>query len=292
MRRSRRPALPLLPLLRAYAGAGLPSADDLVRLPALGPRFGAILSARTGLLSETFLDGAAPDDFQAALLRFYEATVQPPLHAAVLSRRAGMVRHALAHLLHSPDPWPQKAERCLGADGPYHVAGLGPAFWTALFQALDPARQAGWTPATVVGLRRLGLARWPAHAAAAEVHAGLLKGHAHIRAREPGLTGPHIDHFLTLAALMQGRDLWSGARRLETAGAGIDLEAVIRQERDAATSAPATEGARPGAGAGACGDRGGAGVPGWRPARRRPGRGRPRQRETALRSTGRLTARR
>jgi len=231
MRRSRRPALPLLPLLRAYAAAARPSAEDLARLPALGPRFAAILSARDGLLSEAFLDGAAPADFQTALLRFYEAAVAVPLHAAVLVRRAGMVRHALAHLLRSPDPLPHKAERCLCAGGPYHVAGLGPSFWTALFQGLDPARHVGWTPATVVGLRRLGLARWPAHAGAAEIHAVLVEAHARIRALEPALTGLHVDHFLTLTALMQGRDLWSGARRLETVGTGLDLDAVIRQER-------------------------------------------------------------
>jgi hypothetical protein len=231
MRRSRRPALPLVPLLRAYAADGLPSPGDLARLPALGPRFAAILSARDGLLSEAFLDGASSEDFQTELLRFYEATVAPPLHAGMLARRAGMVRHALAHLLRSPDPLPQKAERCLRPGGPYHVAGLGPSFWTALFQALDPSRYAGWTPAAVVGLRRLGLARWPSHAAPAEIHAGILEAHARIRALEPGLTGPHVDHFLTLAALMAGRDLWSGARRLGAAGAGIDLDAVIRQER-------------------------------------------------------------
>src|SRR5689334_12757208 len=108
MRRSCRPALPLLPLLGAYAGAGLPSADELVRLPALGPRFGAVLAARDGLLSEAFLDGASPDEFRTTLLRFYEATVRPPLHGAAAARRAGLVRHALAHLLRSPDPLPQK----------------------------------------------------------------------------------------------------------------------------------------------------------------------------------------
>jgi MoxR-like ATPase/uncharacterized protein (DUF2461 family) len=220
-----------LPLLRAYAAAGLPSTDDLGHLPALGPRFAAILGAGNGLLSEEFLDGAAADDFQTTLLRFYEAVVQPPLHAAVLVCRAGMVRHALAHLLRSPDPLLHKVERCLCAGGPYHVAGLGPSFWTALFQGLDPARQPGWIPATVTGLRRLGLARWPAHAGAGEIHTLLLDAHAHIRALEPALTGLHIDHFLTLAALMQGRDLWSGARRLETIGTGLDLDAIIRQER-------------------------------------------------------------
>ena len=62
--------LPLLPLLRAYANAGLPSADDFRRLPALGPRFDAIRSARDGLLSEAFLDGASADDFQSASAPF------------------------------------------------------------------------------------------------------------------------------------------------------------------------------------------------------------------------------
>jgi hypothetical protein len=231
MRRSRRPALPLSPLLRAYVGAGLPSPDDLSRLPALGPRFGAILSARSGLLSDTFLDGATPDEFQAALLRFYEAVVQPPLHGAALARRAGMVRHALAHLLRSPDPLPQKAGRCLRGDGPYHVAGLGPSFWAALFQGLDPGQLVGWTHGTAVGLRRLGMTRRPTHAAAGDAYAAILRAGARVRALEPALTGLHVDHFLILVALMQGRDLWSGARRLGAVGAGVDLEAIIRQER-------------------------------------------------------------
>src|SRR5207237_3585673 len=101
----------------------------------------------------------------------------------------------------------------------------------ALFQRLDPTRHAGWTAATVAGLRRLGLARWPAHAGAADIHAVMLQAAEHLRSIEPALTGLHVDHFLTLVALMHGRDLWSGARRLETVGASIDLEAIIRQER-------------------------------------------------------------
>jgi hypothetical protein len=231
MRRNRRPALPLLPLLRAYTSAGLPAREDLARLPALGPRFAAILSAREGLLSEPFLDDAGPAEFETILTRFYEATVRPPLHGAVVRRRAGLVRHALAHLVRSPDALALKGRRCLGVDGPYHVAGLGPAFWTALLQALDPGRPAAWTPATAVGLRRLRLARWPAHAAAAEIYAAHLRACAAIQAHEPALSGLHVEHFLTLVALMQGRDLWSGGRRMEAAGTGIDLDAVIRQER-------------------------------------------------------------
>ncbi len=231
MRRSRRSALPLLPLLRAYAAAGLPPVEQLARLPVLGPRFAAILSARDGLLSETFLDSASPEEFEAILFRFYEATVQPPLHGAAVRRRAGLLRHALAHLVRSPDSLVQKAQRCLRPDGAYHVAGLGPSFWTALFQGFDLSRSTGWTPAVGSGLRRLGLARWPAQARAAEVYAVLLRSCAAIQARDPALTGLHVEHFLTLVSLMQGRDLWSGTRRLEATGTGIDLEAIIRQER-------------------------------------------------------------
>src|SRR4051812_15897697 len=91
--------LPLRPLLRAYVEAGPPDKEGLSRLPALGPRFRAVLAAPAEFLSEAFVDQAAEADFQAALLRFYEAVTPFPLHADALRRRAGMVRHALGHLL-------------------------------------------------------------------------------------------------------------------------------------------------------------------------------------------------
>ncbi len=229
MRVSRRQQLPLLPLLRAYGGSL--SAVDLDRLPALGARFAAVRSARGDVLAEAFLDGAAPDDFAAALVRFYEACVRPPLHVDVVRRRAGMVRHALGHLLRGSEPLARKAERCLRADGAYYVPGLGPSFWSALFQALDPTRNAGCTPATLTGLRRLGLARWPSHADAAHVYTTILKIYDRLRGLDPALTARHLDHFLSLAALMRGRDLWSASDGLDLVGPGIDLEALIRQER-------------------------------------------------------------
>src|SRR5438128_428568 len=102
MRAPRRPTLPLAPLLRAYADAGPPTAD---RLDA-EPRARAVRAARTDWLHDDFLDAASAADFQTAALAFYEAVVQPPLHAGSLKRRAGLVRHGLAHLLRSPDPLP------------------------------------------------------------------------------------------------------------------------------------------------------------------------------------------
>ena len=291
MRSSRRQHLPLLPLLRAYVGRGLLSVDDLGRLPSLGARFRAIQTAQSQFLSETFVDGAGTDEFQAALLPFYEACVQPPLHGEVLCRRAGMVRHALAHLLRCPESLARKAVRCLAADGPYHIPGLGPAFWSALFQGLDPLRHAGWTPATVVGLHRLGLARWPAHADPGQVYQAILRAHGHLHGLEPDLTGLHIDHFLTLAALMQGRDLWSGAVRLDGTGPGLDLQALLRQERvhlplrrRLKEQGRALEQARIAHGNGSRRQ-------GWTRPCGGPGGGRPGRRHAGPRSTGRLRAR-
>src|SRR5581483_5289831 len=109
-----------------------------------------------------------------------------------------------------PDPLPRKAARCLATDGAYSVPGLGPAFWSALFQGLDPQRHPAWTPAVITGLRRLGLDAWQAHDGPAAVYATLLETYARLRASHPGLTALHVDHFLTLVARMRGRDLFVG----------------------------------------------------------------------------------
>ena len=136
MKTSTRQHLPLAPLLHAYTRAGVPSMGELHHLPNLGPRFAAILSATVKFLFADFLDNASAADLGDAVVRFYEACVQPPLHVETLRRRAGIVRHGLAYLLCGRDPLPIKAAACLDASGAYHVAGLGPSFWSALLQAL------------------------------------------------------------------------------------------------------------------------------------------------------------
>jgi uncharacterized protein (DUF2461 family) len=223
--------LPLAPLLRAYTDAGVPTGADLGQLPGLGPRFQAVLAEASDGLRASSVDDAREEDFRVALVCFYEACVQPPLHVETVRRRAGMVRHALAHLLRCPDPLPRKAERCLGSGGPYHVPGLGPAFWSALFQLLDPLQHPAWTPAVEVGLRRLGLVRWSAQHGLGQVYAAILNVYTELLKQHPGLSALHLDHFLTLVATMQGRDLWSNAARLDGALPGADLAALIRQER-------------------------------------------------------------
>jgi hypothetical protein len=226
-----RSGLPLAPLLRAYTEAGIAPGADLGQLPGLGPRFQAVLAASRDFLHSPFVDQAGVGDFETALAGFYTACVQPPLHVETLRRRAGVVRHALGHLLRCPDPLARKAERCLNPGGAYYVAGLGPSFWSAVFQGLDPLQHPAWTPAVETGLRRLGLARWPGQGNPGETYAALLDVYGELLKSNPGLSALHLDHFFTLAAAMQGRDLWSGARRLEAVIPGLDLPAIIRQER-------------------------------------------------------------
>jgi hypothetical protein len=231
MKAHARSCLPLGPLLRAYVDAGIAPGADLAELPDLGPRFRAVLAAGKSFLNAAFVDTASEPDMQAALAGFYEACVRPPLHFEVLRRRAGVVRHALGHLLRSGDPLARKAERCLDPMGPYHVAGLGPSFWSALFQGLDPVHHPAWTPATEMGLQRLGLARRPAHAGPGPVYASILGVYAELLGRNRDLSALHLDHFFSLVAAMQGRDLWSSAARLDPPAPHPDLAAVIRAER-------------------------------------------------------------
>jgi MoxR-like ATPase len=225
MRAHRRLTLPLAPLLRAYAEAGPPSPEQLGHCPELGPRVRAVRAARADWLGDDFLDGAGADDFRAAVQRFYEAVVCLPLHTATLARRAGVVRHGLAHLLRSPDPVPVKLGRCVDPAGPYYVAGLGPAFWSGVAQAMDPDHNPAWTPPVVAGLRRLGLVKARRAEVPGKTYADLLAAYRHILARQPILTAQHLDHFLTLAARMRGRDLWAGA------DAADPLPPLIRRER-------------------------------------------------------------
>ncbi len=224
MRHPRRPPLPLTPLLRAYADAGLVPVAELGKLPALGPRFRAVLAARDRLLREDFLDRAPEDEFREALAEFYQSCVQPPLQLAVLGRRAGLVRHALGHLLRCPDPLPHRVERLLSPQGAYHIPGLGPSFWSALFQALDPQRHPGWLPTTLAGLRRLGLAPRDRGAGPGAVYAELIEAYTRVRELEPGLTALHMDHFLAQVATLRGRALGAGTL-------GPDLPTMIRRER-------------------------------------------------------------
>jgi MoxR-like ATPase/uncharacterized protein (DUF2461 family) len=210
MRSSCREALPLLPLLHAYRAAGPPSLAELHQLPGLGPRFAAVLSATVKFLFDDFLDGSRDDSFLEAVERFY-ASVSPPLHLETLRKRAGFVRHAVVHLVRGKAPLQERLQACLSPTGAYRVAGLGPAFWSALVQGLSPARHPGWTPATRTGLDRLGLDRPAPAAGPAGVYSSLLAVHGRIRSAAPELSALHADHFLSLLAVMPGRNLHEGA---------------------------------------------------------------------------------
>jgi hypothetical protein len=217
MRSSCREALPLVPLLHAYTAAGVPSLADLHHLPGLGSRNAAVLSATAKFLFADFLDGASDSDFRDALDRFYTDVVSPPLHRETLRRRAGFIRHAVIHLVRGRDPVPDRLQACLEPAGVYRVAGLGAGFWSALVQALAPARHPGWTPAIRAGLDRLGLLHVAAGSGPARVYAALTEVYRRIRcaARQADLLlALHIDHFLSLVAVMPGRDLHEGAAAL------------------------------------------------------------------------------
>src|SRR5262249_40307774 len=134
--------------------------------------------------------------------------VRPPLHRETVLRRAGFLRHGLAFLLRGRDPLPAKVEACLAPAGAYHVAGLGPQFWSALLQALQPSRHPGWTPEVLQGLRRTGLLRHHDGARPAVINAELCAAYARIQTLQPGLSALHVDHFLSLVAAMRGRHLF------------------------------------------------------------------------------------
>lgn len=206
-----RQLLPLDPLVRAYADSGR---------RAVGDRVAAIRNARVDWFNDAFLDAASLVDFAAAIVGFYTATVDPPLHAIVLTRRAGLVRHGIAHLLRNADPLPIKLGRCLDIGGPYREPGLGASFWTAVAQALDPDANPRWTPATLAGLRRLVSVRDDPTA----TYARFLAVARRVRSAAD-LSAADVDDFLALVGRMRGRDVLSAANDPDP------LVLAVRRER-------------------------------------------------------------
>jgi 5-methylcytosine-specific restriction enzyme B len=208
MHTSKRYPLPLIPLLHAYTSR-MPGIGELGRLPGIGPRFAAIQGATARFLFNDFVDSASNADLSEALTRFYEACAEAPVHTASLQRKIGMVRHGLAHLLRGRDSLAKKSNSYLALSGAYHVPGLGPSLWCALFQAMDSSRNPGWNRVTRAGLYRLGLARTAPSAMPDAVYGDLQHAYAKIQALAPSLSALHVDHFLTRVAGMVGRDLWA-----------------------------------------------------------------------------------
>jgi len=232
MKSRRQDGLPLVPLLDAYVAAGLPSRTQLAQVPGWGQRVQAILDAPRQLLLDTFLDRAGSDQWQQTLDTFYRAVVAPPLHAATIRHKAGFLRHTLAYLLRSTDPITIKCHNCIAAEGAYHVAGLGPSFWSALLQALNPSRHPAWTPAVEAGVRRLDQLGWQPHDPPQTIYQTLLDLQGRFQRQVPGLSALHLEHFLSLIAQMDGCDLWSGAHRLTPAAPALDLQGTLRQVRE------------------------------------------------------------
>ncbi len=231
MKVRRRNQLPLEPLVHAYLSPGLPSRTQLGQIPGLGDRIQAILSAPRELLYETFLNQAETARWQKALVAFYTATVYPPLHEEFLRTRAEMVRHALGYLLRGRDPWPRKFAACLSAEGAYHVPGLGPSFWSALIQALNPSRHPAWTPTVLEGMQRVGLITRLVPKRPEQIYTTLLELQGQLQQRWPALSALHGEHFFSLVAEMQDRELWAGAHRLRPGSPHLDLSATLHQMR-------------------------------------------------------------
>jgi hypothetical protein len=213
----RRATLPVAALLRVYAESASACADPQ------GARFVAIRSAGEWLRDDA-LDAIPADEFYERLVSFYEAVASPALHSANVGRRAALIRHGLSHLLRCPDPLPVKLARCLVDNGPYFVTGLGPSFWSAAAQVLDPLHHPTWTRQTIAGLTRLGLFGRNVVGPAA-TYAALLAVYRRLQDREPTLTALQIDHFVSLVAHMDGRELGTGDEVIDP------LPALVRRER-------------------------------------------------------------
>lgn len=157
-------------------------------------------------------------------------------HAGVFTREVRFVRFALAHLFRGHDPLPDRVSRCATPGEPYHIPGIGPAFWSALARAADPCETPWWSPAVEHGLFALGM--FPEKPRAlGERFATVLNGCVQIRDAAPHLDADRVSDFLARVAAMSGRELPSHPDPLASAWASSPDE-IRRALREVRTRLP------------------------------------------------------
>jgi 5-methylcytosine-specific restriction enzyme B len=186
---------------------------------------------------EDWLDGATDAVLAADLRRFAESVLPVSYHPEVFTRQVRFLRHALAHLVRGRDPLPERLARCITPGEPYHVAGLGPGFWSAAVRDLQPETGPLWCPATESGLRALALLPDSTRGYAGRF-AAVLDGFARVREAAPDLTPDQVTDFLELISRMRGRELPSAPATAGASAWGADPEEIRRAVREVRTRVP------------------------------------------------------
>jgi hypothetical protein len=222
------------------------SAADPAEFPLLGTRIRAITAARTSWLNADFITSAPDPVFRAAVRDFYCACVRSGWHADVIDRHADRLRRGATQFLDAPTPAARRLDECLVPGGALFVPGLGPAFWSAVLQALSPGAAPAWTPDVVAGLARLAMWLPGAGAAPAVFYAALSLAYAEIRRQAPGMTSFQIDEFLTrhgLCPLPATVDRWVNQHRTKRGRGRLTFAAGRGLARldDAIARAPAAQ---------------------------------------------------
>ena len=275
MNTSTREHLPLIPLLHAYTRPACPAAANCIICRDWGRASPPFCRRPPSFCSPISSTNASATELSEALVRFYEACVQPPLHVETLRRRAGIVRHALGVSAARPRSAADQGggvPRCFRSlsrrrAGAELLVGL-----VASAGAVAPSRLDAGHP------RRTGLASvWrPGGAAMAPQRStppcspptGAFKGWSRPCPRCTSIIFSRSSRPCA-AAICRGKDV------LAEPASDAALRAAIQRERGRLPLRERLEGSRPGAGARAGADGNGAGQQRRQGHRRCPGGGGP-----------------
>ncbi len=194
-------------------------------------------TAETPLRAAT-LDDLSDDALHAELMQLIAPVLPVSFHTAAFTREGRFLRHAFAHLLRGQDPLPERLARCVTPGAAYHIAGLGPAFWSAVVRAANPTEMPLWCPALERGLQALGLiAELPYSCSCAERFAAAVEGVRQVRVAAPELSIAQIADFVQRVAFMEGREFPSHATPGH-AGWGVEPAEIQRAVREVRSRHP------------------------------------------------------
>lgn len=125
------------------------------------PKFkGAVEKIQKGFFAEGVLDSKSDDELVGLAVDLYKSIVSPPMFVGSLKKNPTRLRQGIRFLLDNQGDMVACADAVLADDSPFAMRGVGKAFWSLFFMALDPAKNPYWNNKTEDALRKMGLADW------------------------------------------------------------------------------------------------------------------------------------
>ncbi len=187
---------------------------------------GIVREIRDELLSPDRLRALDDDALAKKAAVIYKGTVAVPLYAQTLVRYPQRLREGLEYLgsLGPSTQIESTVDQFLTPTGRFNIPGIGKAFWSTFFMAVDPQQHPSWNNKTERALADMGLAGWSRSDSPGVVYARIAAAMQRLLRLAPWATLYQMDYFMHYVTIMDGAGMIRQWRSGDQQGSDEGLE--------------------------------------------------------------------